>query len=328
MKKKIRNNYILFIKYGVLLLSVIFLGAILFAAEGMTPGVKGISEEELIPAKEVLTVKYVQIRKSSRIDVGSLKGAFKNAKGVKIALQKQDKAFPYGGGSIKGAEIRAIHDGSTIYFRISWKDLIKNTRVIDAQEFRDAVALMFPLGVENITPAEHFSPRMGDREKPVNLWHWKADWEVDLLVKDELKGMEERYPNMYDDLYSNPCSSYDHQELISSVEHVSGGRAAHNLLSELMRGIVVEDLNAEGFGTLTTQEHQDVNGCSKYKNGVWTVIMYRSLITKNHDDIQFVPGGKTYFNIAIWDGGKEDRNGQKNLSIQWHPILLEQVAYP
>ncbi|WKZ15638.1 MAG: hypothetical protein QY317_17240 [Candidatus Jettenia caeni] len=66
---------------------------------------------------------------------------------------------------------------------------------------------------------------------------------------------------------------------MTSVEHVSGGRAAHNLLSELSRGMVVEDLNAEGFGTLTTQEHQDVNGCSKYKNGVWTVIMYRSLIT-------------------------------------------------
>ncbi|GAB64233.1 MAG: hypothetical protein DWB56_16990 [Candidatus Jettenia sp.] len=90
-----RNNYISFIKYGVLFLSFAFLYVTISAAvEKTTPGIKGISEDELIPAKEVLTVKYRKIHKSSRMDVGSLKGAFKHAKGVKIALQKQDKAFP------------------------------------------------------------------------------------------------------------------------------------------------------------------------------------------------------------------------------------------
>jgi hypothetical protein len=186
---------------------------------------------------------------------------------------------------------------------------------------------MFPLGDVNITPAEHFSPRMGDREKPVNLWHWKADWDADMLAKGELEDVEVQYPNMHDDFNTNPYSAYYHRDLIASIAVLSGGRAAHNLLSQPGRKRAVEDLNAEGFGTLTTQDHQDVNGCSSYEDGAWTVIIYRSLITDDPHDVQFVPGGKSFFNMAVWNGGEQDRNGQKNISTQWHPVTLERVAW-
>ncbi|OHB86608.1 MAG: hypothetical protein A3J73_07065 [Planctomycetes bacterium RIFCSPHIGHO2_02_FULL_38_41] len=313
--------------YGVSFLGAMFLSASLFAAEETAPGVKDVTEEEFTPAKEVLNVKYVEMEKPYHIDVESLKGAFKDASSVKITLQKQDKAFPNGGGSVTGAEVKAIHDGLTIYFQITWSDQTRNARAIAVQEFRDACALMFPLGAVEITPAEHFSPRMGDREKPTNIWHWKADWEADLLVKGELEDVEVQYPNMHDDFNLNPYSAYYHRELITSVEVLSGGRAANNLLSQPGRGRTVEDLNAEGFGTLTTQDHQDVNGCSQYADGAWTVIMYRSLITQDPHDVQLVPGGNTYFNMAVWNGGEQDRNGQKNISAQWHPATLEKVAW-
>ncbi|MDN3515790.1 MAG: ethylbenzene dehydrogenase-related protein [Candidatus Brocadia sp.] len=315
------------LKYGVTLSGCAFLSAALFAAEETAPGVKGMSEEEFTPAKEVLTVKYVLMDRPYHMDVESLQGAFKDAQAVTIPFQKQDKAFPNGGGSVNSAEVKAIHDGLAIYFKISWSDPKRNARAIAVQEFRDAVALMFPLGAVEITPAEHFSPRMGDREKPTNLWHWKADWESDLLVKGEFEDMEQQYPNMHDDWNSNPYSAYYHRDLITSVEVLSGGRAANNILSQPVRGRTVEDLNAEGFGTLTTQAHQDVNGCSKYEDGVWTVIIYRSLITEDPHDVQFVPGGKTFYNMAIWNGGEQDRNGQKNISTQWHPAVLEKVAW-
>jgi len=322
-----KKTYLLFKRYGVALLSCAFLSTALFAAEETAPGVKGPSEEEFTPAKEVLEVKYVQMDRPYHMDVESLQGFFKDAKAVTVPLQKQDKAFPNGGGSVSSAEVKAIHDGLAIYFKISWSDPTKNARVIAVQEFRDAVALMFPLGAVEITPAEHFSPRMGDREKPTNLWHWKADWDADLLVKGELEDVEAQYPNMHDDFNLNPYSVYYHRELITSVEVLSGGRAANNLLSQPGRGRTVEDLNAEGFGTLTTQAHQDVNGCSKYEDGIWTVIMYRSLITEDPHDVQLVPGGTTYFNMAVWNGGEQDRNGQKNISTQWHPATLERVAW-
>ena len=322
-----KKGFSLFKLCSATLLGTVFLSAALFAAEETAPGVKGMSDEEFTPTKEVLNVKYVQMDKPYHMDVESLKGAFKDAGAVKVVLQKQDKAFPNGGGSVAGAEVKAIHDGITIYFQITWSDPTKNARTIAVQEFRDAAALMFPLGAVEITPAEHFSPRMGDREKPTNLWHWKADWEADLLVKGELEDVEVQYPNMHDDFNFNPYSAYYHRELITSVEVLSGGRAASTLLSQPGRGRREEDLNAEGFGTLTTQDHQDVNGCSHYEDGVWTVIMYRSLITVDPHDVQFVPGGNAFFNMAVWNGGEQDRNGQKNISTQWHPATLEKVAW-
>ena len=155
------KGFSLFKLCSATLLGTVFLSAALFAAEETAPGVKGMSDEEFTPTKEVLNVKYVQMDKPYHMDVESLKGAFKDAGAVKVVLQKQDKAFPNGGGSVTGAEVKAVHDGITIYFQITWSDPTKNARTIAVQEFRDAVALMFPLGAVEITPAEHFSPRMG-----------------------------------------------------------------------------------------------------------------------------------------------------------------------
>ena len=322
-----KRHLMLLKRYGFALLSCAFLSTSALAAEDTAPGVKGASDEEYTPAKEVLMVKYVQMEKPYHLDVESLTGSFKDAKEVVVPLQKQDKSFPNGGGSVSNAEVKAIHDGLSIYFQVKWKDPTRNARVIAVQEFRDAVALMFPLGTVLMDPAEHFSPRMGDREKPVNLWHWKSDWEADMLVKGELEDVESQYPNMHDDFNLNPYSAYYHRDLITSIAVLSGGRAARNLLSQPGRGRSVEDLNAEGFGTLTTQDHQDVFGCSRYEDGEWTVIFYRALITEDPHDAQFVPGGNTYFNMAVWNGGEKDRNGQKNISIQWHPLSIERVAW-
>ncbi|MEF9427499.1 MAG: hypothetical protein L0956_10180, partial [Candidatus Mariimomonas ferrooxydans] len=47
-----------------------------------------ISEEENIPAKEPLTVKYISL------DIKSSDKAFKQVKPLNIELQKQDKAVP------------------------------------------------------------------------------------------------------------------------------------------------------------------------------------------------------------------------------------------
>ncbi len=75
-----------------------------------------VSEEENIPAKEPLTVKYLPM------DIQSAENAFKQAKPLNIELKKQDRAVPHGGGSIKEVEVRGFHNGKTIFFRLSWDD--------------------------------------------------------------------------------------------------------------------------------------------------------------------------------------------------------------
>ena len=55
-----------------------------------------------------------------------------------------------------------------------------------------------------------------------------------------------------------------------------------------MRVSAVEDLNAEGFSTLTTQANQDVDGEGNWRNNRWSVVFKRNLealVTQN--DSQF-----------------------------------------
>ena len=97
------------------------------------------------------------------------------------------------------------------------------------------------------------------------------------------------------------------------------GRATGNILSDArMRVSAVEDLNAEGFSTLTTQAHQDVAGEGNWRNNRWAVVFKRALKTGDANDTQF-GGGKAPMAIAIWDGQNKERNGQKAVT-QWNTL--------
>jgi len=96
-------------------------------------------------------------------------------------------------------------------------------------------------------------------------------------------------------------------------------RATGNILSDAsMRVSAVEDLNAEGFGSLTTQAHQDVQGKGNWENDRWAVVFKRSLTNSDQNDTQF-KGGKTPMAIAIWNGQNKERNGQKAIT-QWQEL--------
>ncbi|MEF9476314.1 MAG: hypothetical protein L0958_06505, partial [Candidatus Mariimomonas ferrooxydans] len=74
--------------------SVIFVGvvvALLFSHNNKIASgfeAEKVSEEENIPAKEPLIVKYLPL------DIQSARNAFKQVKPLNIKLQKQDKAVP------------------------------------------------------------------------------------------------------------------------------------------------------------------------------------------------------------------------------------------
>jgi hypothetical protein len=281
---------------------------------------KEASVEENIPTEEGLMVKYID----SSLDNSAQ--ALGQADPLIVELQMQDLAFPNGGGSVQEVEIRGFHNGETIFFGIKWNDETKNDRAIAHAQFRDAVGLMFPLEIVTISPETPFSPRMGDRGKPVNIWHWKADWEKELHVAGGYEHMEDEYPDMWHDFDFDPHPDYFNKRVHESVPLMAGGIATGTLLST-PRGRSVEDLNAIGFGTLTSQEHQDVKGKGTWKNGKWDVVVYRPLITSDEKDAQFVPGMETFFNVAVWNGNEGDRNGQKNISIRWRPLKIETVKY-
>jgi len=309
------------LRKSVFLASVFVVVFLLHNGNVFTQGLdKEISLEENIPTKEGLTVKYI----AADLDGAGL--ALGQVDPLKVELQIQDLTFPNGGGSVQEVSIRGFHNGETIFFGIKWSDDSKNDRAIAHAQFRDAVGLMFPLEtVKVISPEKPFSPRMGDRGKPVNIWHWKADWEKELSVAGGKEHMEDEYPNMFTDFDFNPNPIGFHSESYESASLMAGGISAGSLLSLGNRGSSVEDLNAIGFGTLTSQEHQDVKGKGSWSNGKWDVVIYRPMTTPDENDVQFVPGMSTFLNTAVWNGIEGDRNGQKSISLRWRPLKIENV---
>ena len=74
----------------------------------------------------------------------------------------------------------------------------------------------------------------------------------------------------------------------------------------------IEDLNAEGYSTLTDQNQQNVKGGAVWKNNKWRLIFTRSLTNGNANDIQFEKS--VLMATAIWNGSNKELNGQKGIA--------------
>ena len=71
-------------------------------------------------------------------------------------------------------------------------------------------------------------------------------------------------------------------------------------------------MNAEGFSTLTAQEHQDVMGKGVWDENGWRVVFKRELTNADSGDVQFK--SSTPMAIAVWNGGNRETNGQKGIA--------------
>ena len=74
----------------------------------------------------------------------------------------------------------------------------------------------------------------------------------------------------------------------------------------------IEDLNAEGYSTLTDQNQQDVKGGAVWKNNKWRLVLTRSLANGNANDVQFKKS--VLMATAVWNGSNKELNGQKGIA--------------
>jgi hypothetical protein len=160
---------------------------------------------------------------------------------------------------------------------------------------------------------------MGQQAGGLNIWHWKADWAADLAGR---RDVEYVHPAMPDDAHFPTGEGNDSlgPEGFLAGQMAGNPRSADSLISS------VEDLNAVGFGTLTTQEPegQNVRGASEYRDGSWRVVMSRALSDGDPNDTVLQPGdAATVIAVAAWDGSRGDRDGQKSVST-WLALSLPQ----
>ena len=251
--------------------------------------------------------------------------------------------------STKYVFVKAATNGKEIAVHLEYNDPTRNDIMVQSQQYKDQAALMFPVNQSGEEPPFTMG---GDGER-VNIWQWKATWDNEGTTRSSMQDLEDQYDYMA--MGSGSYYMYEPDGKLSGIDtaHQSGtktgsyknrgagdiskrstnidfgmgqnegvfntGRATGNILSDArMRVSSVEDLNAEGFSTLTTQAHQDVAGEGNWRNNRWAVVFKRALKTGDGNDTQF-GGGKTPMAIAIWNGGNKERNGQKAVT-QWNTL--------
>jgi len=227
--------------------------------------------------------------------------------------------------AVDSISIKALHNGKEIAFLIEWEDLEPAARFIRNQDYTDAAAIQFSLSSEH----PHFA--MGEKGKPINIWYWRADRQMDIA---KFQDMEDVYPLMAADDYLFEKTRYpktmekaSHLPVVSAPQHdpvYITGWGAGNPVSIPQRTSPVEDLDAEGFGTLTSQpkKDQNVNGQGFWVEGKWRVVFLRSMKDEGKFDVRLRPGSKVPIAFAVWDGSKGDRNGQKAVTT-WHVFQIE-----
>ena len=220
-----------------------------------------------------------------------------------VPPMRLEPAFP----SIR---VRSLVNDDRVAMLLEWDDRTRDESVLAVESFADAAAVQIALG-------EGTSICMGQQAGGLNIWHWKADWAVDL---DGRRDVEDAHPAMPDDVHF-PAGEADDA---LGPDGFLAGEAAGNPRSAVARPSSVEDLNAVGFGTLTPQTlaGQNVHGASEYRDGVWRVIMSRALSDGDPNDAILRPGGAAaVVAFAVWDGSRGDRDGQKSVS-SWLALSL------
>jgi hypothetical protein len=84
-------------------------------------------------------------------------------------------------------------------------------------------------------------------------------------------------------------------------------------------GRAVLEANAEGFGTLKLQppDQQNAAGTAAWSSGVWRVVLVRSIVSPDAEDVDLSDPRRIPMALAVWDGSKGDRDGIKLVS-GWH----------
>ena len=209
--------------------------------------------------------------------------------------------------------VKAVHDGQLVAFCLEWNDRTRDVEAVHQTGFPDGAAVQL---TANASPPLF---AMGATAEPVNIWHWKALWEEDAR---QFQDVGTTFPGMVADLYLDSEKGW--QAGAGRDPRYLPAVDAGNMIASQQRANVVEDANAAGFGTFTSQsaEKQNVQGLSRWKDGKWRLQLIRQLDAADAEDMPLRVGQTISVAFAIWDGSAGDRDGQKSVSI-WSTLRLD-----
>ena len=237
------------------------------------------------PAQEILVSVPVAMPVGLNLD----DGVWENVPVLQVSLDSvRARKRP-----IHSMTVQSVHHGQSIAFRLQWKDPVPDGAAKNSNFYLDGAAIQFALQSAKAYDGPFFG--MGEGKKPVNLWHWRAD------SNQEIAG----HP-------------------VKTVEDSSVKKALFHSSLNPFNESPVEELNAEGFGTLTVQsmENQQVSGNGTWKDGMWTVVLIRDFKTFSKRDVQFAESKPVLLAFAVWDGSSKDKNANKMVSF-WKTLNIK-----
>lgn len=206
--------------------------------------------------------------------------------------------------------VQAMTDGKQIVFRMSWQDPTLDD-VPGPGRFGDAAAVQLPAAATADVPA----PQMGEDGKPVEIIYWSAFFQA--LVDGRKDDVSAIYPNATVDHYPFEAASLKpgSPEQQAMEKRYAPARALGNTMAG-PRKVPVQDLLAEGPGTLRPADKTVSSGGGKHSKDGWTVLLVRPLPNGAQ------AGGRTQAAFAVWQGSNAEV-GAKKMRTAWIPLSLE-----
>jgi hypothetical protein len=206
--------------------------------------------------------------------------------------------------------VRAFSDGRRLAFRLAWTDPTKDD-LGGAARFTDACAVQLPQAVAATIPA----PQMGEQGHAVEIVLWNAAWQA--AVDGRGDSIRDIYPHAAVDHYpfeaaSLPSGSASQREM---ANRYAPARALGNTMAG-PRDTPVQDLVAEGPGTIAPKPNGNSTGAGRRTASGWSVVITRDL----PKGLSQKSGSQVAF--AVWEGGHEEV-GARKMRTAWIPLVLK-----
>jgi ethylbenzene dehydrogenase len=205
-------------------------------------------------------------------------------------------------------QVQAATDGTRIAFRLAWTDSTMND-LPGASRFIDACAVQLPAENGPNLPA----PQMGETGGRVEITYWSAAWQARAHGRPD--SIQALYPNAKIDHYPFEAAPLGHgtPEQQEMAKRYAPARAANR--PEHPADRAVQDLIAEGPGTLTPAPETRSTGEGSWAKGMWAVVVIRPL----PDALRGQPRSQVAF--AVWNGSKQEVGARKMRSV-WIPLSM------
>jgi hypothetical protein len=212
--------------------------------------------------------------------------------------------------STPNVDVRAITDSRSIAFKLTWEDATQND-LPGASRFVDACAVQLPITSEPNVPA----PQMGEEGRTVEIAYWRASWQAVVDGREDV--IRALYPNATVDHYPFEAASLEPgsaKQQALEMQYAPARALGHAMEGPRERS--VEDLMAQGPGTLTRMAEQRSDGAGQYGGEGWEVVIVRRLPKG------LSPNDRTQVAFAVWDGDREEV-GARKMRTGWIPLHVQ-----